>query len=363
MAGDPNKFEWDDEEVETVETQEENAEGAETGKTKTTPAENEVPEFDWEKEEEETEEEEGEEKPKDPPASGEESEEGEEDDISSLPGTVKVILEDLVTVGFATADEIKDVTADTLYTFLEKVAENRAEAVIEESVAGLSERERVAAEFLLSGGKLEDLVKNTVQKSYDVTTENGALEFLRDHYTSQGLGTDEIQDQIDYHESQGNAIKIAEKYHARWKASKEQEVSSSLKAPKDSADEQRKQNEAWRTKVVQGINKVGEYAGVDFSTQRKELINDIIVNSIKLPDGRYTSRFIDAFNKVYADDPQKLLLIATILRDDFNPEKLAAKIETKETTKLKAKIKAAGSQNTKPKGTAPRSFLDALEKK
>ena len=227
----------------------------------------------------------------------------------------------------------------------------------------MGERERIATEFLLNGGTLEELVQKSSFKTYNVTTEDGALAFLKDHYIGQGLDDEEVQEQLDYHDVNGNAVKVAEKYYSRWKASQEKEVNSDLKAPKDNKENQKAKHSDWKTKVIQGINKVNEYAGIEFTANKKELINDIVLNTVKTDEGKYTSRFISEFFRVYNDDPKKLLLIATILRDDFDPAKLATKIETKETTKIKAKIKAASSVGGKsPKGGASRSIMDVLER-
>ncbi len=362
-----DKWSWDEEDkdVEVIEDPKEPAEKGDPKKED--PKEPVEPSFDFgEEKEEEEEEEKG---PKDPnikedPEEGpEEEEEEKEDDDLSLPGTVKTILEDLVSIGFATAEEVKDVSVDTLYPFIESVAQKKADEIIEESVSSLGERERIATEFLLNGGTLEELVQKSSLKSYTVTTEDGALAFLRDHYTDQGLDDEEVQEQLDYHETNGNAVKVAEKYYSRWKASQEKEVSSDLKAPKANKEDQKAKHSDWKTKVIQGINKVNEYAGIEFTANKKELINDIVMNTVKTDDGKYTSRFISEFFKVYQNDPKKLLLIASILREDFDPAKLATKIETKETTKIKAKIKAASSVGGKPsKGGATRSIMDVLER-
>lgn len=359
-----DKWAWDEED-QGVAVGEESSDPIEKGDPKKEdPKEPVEPSFNFGDEKEEEEEEEEEKGPKDPniKETPEEEEEEEEDDLS-LPGTVKTILEDLVSIGFATAEEVKDVSVDTLYPFIESVAQKKADEIIEESVSSLGERERIATEFLLNGGTLEELVQKSSLKSYNVTNEDGALAFLRDHYTDQGLDDEEVQEQLDYHETNGNAVKVAEKYYSRWKASQEKEVSSDLKAPKANKEDQKAKHSDWKTKVIQGINKVNEYAGIEFTANKKELINDIVMNTVKTEDGKYTSRFISEFFKVYQSDPKKLLLIATILRDDFDPSKLATKIETKETTKIKAKIKAASSVGGKaPKGGASRSIMDVLER-
>ena len=143
-----DKWSWDEEDkdVEVIEDPKEPAEKGDPKKED--PKEPVEPSFDFgEEKEEEEEEEKG---PKDPnikedPEEGpEEEEEEKEDDDLSLPGTVKTILEDLVSIGFATAEEVKDVSVDTLYPFIESVAQKKADEIIEESVSSLGERERIA---------------------------------------------------------------------------------------------------------------------------------------------------------------------------------------------------------------------------
>lgn len=349
-------FEWDEEEVKSEVRDEE------THPKKKNEVTEEVEDFNF-GDEEETEESEEESEEETDEESGEESgeETDEEEEEIELPDTVKTILEDFVSLGMASADEVKDVDIDNFYDLIDTIANKRADSIIESSVAELQPTEKQAVDFLLNGGKVTDLVGKFSTKTYDVSTENGALAFLRDYYKGTGLDDDDIQEMLDGHEEKENTIKIADKYHKLWEKSKNANVEEELNKPSEAKADREAKTKEWKNTLITSARKVEEYAGITFTPdKKKDLINDIVLNTVKTEDGKYTSRFIHEFFKVYNSDPKKLLFIASVLQDDFDPEKFAATLETKETKKVKSKLRTLTTKKEKKKVAAkqPRSIAE-----
>lgn len=339
-------FEWDEEIKSDVKDEE-----TDTPEKKEKAEEEVVADFDFGDEEEEPAEEEEEAgEAEEEEEESEEEEQEEEEPKETLPDTVKTILEDFISLGMASEEEAKEVSVDNFYTFIDQIAEKRANQIIDGSVSTLEEREKQAADFLLNGGKLADLVAKYSTKTYDVSTEAGAITFLRDYYKGTGLDEDEIQEQLDFHEEKENSVKVAEKFYKRWEKENDSSAANELTKPKADKEAREAKNKEWKNTLITSARKVDEYAGITFTPEKKkDLINDIVLNTVKTEDGKYTSRFIHEFFKVYNTDPKKLMFIASVLQDDFDPEKFAANLETKETKKVKSKLQALSTNKDKRK--------------
>ena len=270
----------------------------------------------------------------------------------STTDPTRVILEDLVSLGMAGEDEIKDITAENFYPFLQGLIEKKIDSALNESLDGLQEREKAALEFILNGGSLDELAEKYSVPKFNVAEDKGALDFLRYYHKQEGLTDEEVDEKIDFYESRDNAQHYAKKYHDKWKEAQQTEKVKQLKAPKEDAERQRQKREQWRTTILTDAKKVDEYAGYKFEADRKKaLINDLTINNVKTQDGQYTSQFINNFFKVYnGQDPNKLMLIAEILRDDFKPEMIVQKAETKGTQEVKTKLQKL-AQNKTPQGS------------
>lgn len=264
----------------------------------------------------------------------------------------KVILDDMVSLGWVTSDEVKEVSEENFYPFLQGLIDKRADSVLEEALQGLDTKEKTALEFILNGGTVDELTEKFSIPRFDLTNDKGAIDFLRYYHKQEGLTEEEVAEKIDFYESRDNAKLYAEKYHTKWKASQQDEKLGDLKKPKQTAEDQRRKREQWKAAVLSATKQVDEYAGYKFDVNRKKaLLNDLTINSVKTEDGQYTSPFIDNFFKVYrGGDPNKLMLIAEILREDFKPDVLIEKAETKGTKEVKTKLQKLAQSRT-PQGT------------
>lgn len=295
-------------------------------------------------------------------AAEEDSPEGGDEPAEQLPtDPTRVILEDLVSLGMASEDEVKEVSVENFYPFLQGLIERRVDTALEETIQGLDAKEQAALEFILSGGTVDELAEKYTVPKFNVKEDKGALDFLRYYHKQEGLSDEEIDEKIDFYESRDNAQHYAEKYHSKWKTSQQDEKIKDLKKPKQNVEEQRRKREQWKATVMSAAKQVDEYAGYQFDQNKKKaLLNDLTINSVKTQDGQYASPFINNFFKVYnGGDPKKLLLIAEILRDDFNPEVLVQKAETKGTKEVKTKLqKLAQSRNPQGSNTKEKALWE-----
>lgn len=333
-------FSWDTPEVEVKEAVEETVEKTETEEK----VEAELPADPIEEEEQETQESEEE--------TEEEEEEAPEGEPLESPITqedvVKATLSDLVTLGLANDEEVKDVTAETFYPFLQNIIDKNTDAAIASSLEELTPRERQAVQYILSGGTLSELVEKVSVPNFDVSTDKGAVDFLRQYHKAEGLSDEEIEDKLDFYESRENAKTYAEKYFKKWKDAQEQIEEQEFQKPIQSKEQQRKKRKEWEQSILGSTKAVDEYAGIKFdSNTKKSLINDILMNTVKTEQGTYTSGFIDKFFKVYqGGSPEKLMLIAKILQEDFDPTIFERTAETKGTREVKTKLQKLAQ--TKP---------------
>ena len=135
-------------------------------------------------------------------------------------------------------------------------------------------------------------------------------------------------------------------------------------APKEAKEEQRKKSREWQSSVQAGISKINEYAGISFTPEKKKMLhNELFLNTVKTTDGKYVSKFIASFFDAYNKNPEKLMLMAEILRDDFDPEKFSKSVGEKAKTKEVSRLKALGKKKKTGSGRSkkPKSIADLFQ--
>jgi len=240
-----------------------------------------------------------------------------------------------------TLKENEEVTEEKFFELQDEEIENRVEETINSFIAEVKSEDGAAyLEYIKAGGKTRDFFRMMIQSSQipEVNLENteDQDEILKFYYRNvEGLDTEDINDKLDWLEESGKKKKYAEKYYT-------QIMDADKKAKQLAQEEAAKKREAAKNNHKAFVNTVKETLdttdqvnGFTFTkAEKKELVGFISdVNE------RGNTPLHEAVNNLYKSaDKQKLLLLAKLLKSDFDLTDLVKEVKTKVTKDAKSNL-------------------------
>lgn len=263
--------------------------------------------------------------PKDNPKETKVDEDDEGDDIYTA------LAKDLHELGYI--PEVKDKfdaakILDTLEASLEERIDSGVEQVIESWKTQIGDVGAKFIQFTINGGNPNDFFSTLAKQSVDISTERGQELFLRDYLIEQGMDAEDVDAQIELYKENETLEKYAKKYHSKVKSqadAEQQRILAETEARKREREEQIRDFNNNLKKVARDTDHIlisgkggKELGKINFTeVEKRSLVNYITQNTVQKGD-RFVSEFTEDFNKIYKEKPEKLLLIAKLLKNDFD---------------------------------------------
>ena len=235
-------------------------------------------------------------------------------------------------------EEIEAEVADQLKTWASKDLDEDAQAFIKFKIAGGDTKE-----FFSTYGK------NSKIGSGDITDEGYQDKLIRTQLESEGWDRDEIEDRIEYLTENGKKEKFAERYHA--KIQKQEEADRILLEEQNQSRQAaaRQQEQQFKTSISETLNAMDDYNGLKFTEEDKtSLVSYLTKKSHKIDDNRSVTEFQAKLQEAF-NEPKKVVLLAKLLKSDFDFSTVAKTAVTKKTKEIKRNIEQR--QNTRPNGS------------
>ena len=228
--------------------------------------------------------------------------------------------------------------------------ESRVNETFEAFFEELDDDGKAFLKFKKSGGNTADFFKSARQSSEipkgDMDDKNFQKKFLKYYYeTFESMDAEDADERVDYLEDAGRLGKYAERYHDKvdeaQKKRKEEMVKQAEIAEKQRDSNREEYQKNLRTKLddVEAIK--------DFPItpkDKKDLFSYITKPVKKVGKNTYISQFQDDMNKV-GSDFDTLILLAKLVKSDFDVSDIEKKVETKKTRNIKDKLQ--GQRRTK----------------
>src|SRR5690606_7061504 len=162
---------------------------------------------------------------------------------------------------------------------------------------------------------------------------------------------EEISDKIAWLKENGKKKAFAEKYFTKLseddKARKEALIQQAENFAKQKDEEARNFNQS----IKEELEKIESVKDFDFSkVDKKELTNYITRPTVKVGKNRFITQFQADLGKIFSgkeDNKQSLLLLAKLVKTDFDIKDIVEKTKTKVTKEAKSKLQEA-RQAVKP---------------
>lgn len=378
-------FQWDDpnnffgvesldtpEETKTAEEeQEETAKPKPKSKGKTKEAEPAEEETEVEPEEEEKEE--GKPKSKKPEVPFSQAEEVEEETTDEDDEEFFTNLTvDLKERGILTVDIKKGekVTEEKFFELQDAEIESRVEEAINTFMEEVSEDGKAFLKFIKAGGKANEFFRQMAEVALpaddiDFSKEANQDEFLSWYYKNvEGLDDEDVRDKLEWLKESGDGKKqkYAEKYFEKVSKIEKQRKDALIKAQEKQKQARLDAYNEFSSQVTETLQNVEQVSGIGFTAKDKKELGKFITkstNDLGISDLYY------AVKKLHAEkDKSKLLLLAKLIKSDFDFTDLVKEAKTKTAKEVRSNLNSQkqGIRPTASGNTRDRSLADYFGK-
>jgi hypothetical protein len=280
----------------------------------------------------------------------------EEDDDSSKEGEPASVVSPKTTLAFLKEKGLVDydedpenpLTDDDADSLLEDSWEKSVEAEVEATIKDLPDELKQLIKFASKGGDVGELLGKMVQhatsginKNSDISNEDVQVLAVTMDLRNQGYDQEYIDDQIEFLKEKDKLEGIAKKSFDKIVAEQETETAGQVQRQKEAVEYRKKQAREYKTNITTHINSLDEMGGLPISKQDKSILPTYISEpTVELQDGRVVSEMQADLFKVMADK-DKIVLLAKLLKSDFDFSAIERKKQSQAARGIKDEIQRA----------------------
>jgi hypothetical protein len=280
----------------------------------------------------------------------------EDDDDSSKGGEPASVVSPKTTLAFLKEKGLVDydedpenpLTDDDADSLLEDSWEKSVEAEVEATIKDLPDELKQLIKFASKGGDVGELLGKMVQhatsginKNSDISNEDVQVLAVTMDLRNQGYDQEYIDDQIEFLKEKDKLEGIAKKSFDKIVAEQETETAGQVQRQKEAVEFRKKQAREYKTNITTHINSLDEMGGLPISKQDKTILPTYISEpTVELQDGRFVSEMQADLFKVMADK-DKIVLLAKLLKTDFDFSAIERKKQSQAARGIKDEIQRA----------------------
>lgn len=302
---------------------------------------------------------------------GDEDDEGTQD--SAKPGSVVNFLMDKGILDLD-EDEMKefeeledDDKAEVVKDYFEKAVEDR----FAEGIKNLPDVLKNLIKYSVNGGNINTILQTLskgstgVDEDLDMDNEMHQETLVRKRLQDEEYDDEYIDSQIEYLKDSKRLKVTAEKYYDKWKKNQDAEAEKEAKRIEGVRKAARDREIAFKKDISKYTSELEDIKGFKLSKKDVTEMPDYIASqNVKLQDGRTITPFYRDLTEAMKDK-EKLVLMAKLLRNNFDFSALTKDIDTKRTRELKdnlqrqSETKSVKSNNGSSQ--KPQRLIDLLD--
>jgi hypothetical protein len=237
------------------------------------------------------------------------------------------------------ADGLSD---EDLPDMIDKEVDARVEETMESFFDEMDDDGIAFLKFKKNGGKTSDFLnaynKFNSTPSGDLDDESYQESVVKHGMKLEGYDEEDINDKIEWLKEGAKLKRHAQKYEAKIDNAKAIEKEKIVKQQKIQAQEQAKQRENLSQELKDKLEEVDTIGQFTFSKKDKKHLHSYMTRAnVKVGKDTYMTQMQTDLQNVF-QDPEKILIIAKLLRNDFDVSDVIRDTETKVTRKTKDKI-------------------------
>jgi hypothetical protein len=245
-------------------------------------------------------------------------------------------------------DPEKPLTDEEAENLLEDSWEAALEKEVEETIKELPIEIKQLIKFASQGGDVRALLNKMAQqstvglsKNSDIEKEEIQILAVTTDLQKQGYDQEYIDTQIEFLKEKQKLESVAKKAFDKIVEEQETEAENEVQSQKQFIANKKKQAREYRSNITSHINNLEEVNGLPLSKQDKTILPSYISEpSVELQDGRLVSEMQADLFKVMADK-DKIVLLAKLLKSDFDFSAIERKKQTQVAREIKGEIQRA----------------------
>ena len=297
------------------------------------------------------------------PTSKVSSEEDEDEDeggqgnasVEPVAGTPKATLSFLKERGLVEYEEDpeKPLSDEDAENLIEDSWEAALEKEVEATIKELPDELKQLIKFASKGGDVGQLLGKMVQhatsginKNSDIENEDVQVLAVTMDLRNQGHDQEYIDAQIEFLKEKDKLEGIAKKSFDKIVAEQEAETAGQVERQKQILENKKKAAREYKTNITTHINSLEDAGGLPISKQDKTILPTYISEpTVELQDGRFVSEMQADLFKVMADK-DKIVLLAKLLKSDFDFSAIERKKQTAASRGIRDEIQRADKTQT-----------------
>lgn len=278
-----------------------------------------------------------------------------------------VLLQQLKTKGLVEyeieeGEELSDEEAEEL---LEESMEAALDKKLESMISEFSDEARDVMKFLSKGGNITEYISKVVgsgstglTEDLDLELEKNQILVIRASLVKEGHDEEEIEDRIDYLKSSGKLKLNAEKKFDKWLEGDKEAKKNLVRDQEERLKAVKKQRKELKEDFSTFVSNTKEISSFKLNKKDvEELPNYITDPSVKLENGNYITPLQKKLQEVF-QDKGKTVLLAKLLKSDFDFSSLEKNISTKITQEVKNSVRRKSPQTTDKVHKSLASYFD-----
>lgn len=264
-------------------------------------------------------------------------------------------------------EEGQELTEDLAENLLEDSWEKAVETEVEATIKDLPQEVKDLIKFASKGGdvgqllaKMANNVTSSINKNSDIESEPVQIQAVTTDLLSQGYDQEYIDAQIEFLKESGKLEGISKKAFDKIIAKQEADTAGEVEKATQQKEFRKKQAREYKTNITSHIGGLTEIGGLPVSKQDKAVLPTYISEpTVELQDGRVVSELQADLFKVMADK-DKIVLLAKLLKSDFDFSAIARKQATTASRGIKEAVQNADKKTLSNGGGSHKPNKKAL---
>lgn len=272
-----------------------------------------------------------------------------------VAGTPKATLSFLKERGLVEYEEDpeKPLSDEDAENLIEDSWEAALEKEVESTIKDLPDELKQLIKYASKGGDVGELLGKMVQhatsgisKNSDIENEDTQVLAVSMDLRAQGYDQDYIDTQIEFLKEKDKLEGVAKKAFDKIVAEQEAETAGEVVKQKQTIEARKKAAREYKSNITSHIESLEEAGGLPISKQDKTILPTYISEpTVELQDGRFVSEMQADLFKVMADK-DKIVLLAKLLKSDFDFSAIERKKQTQVARGIKEEIQRADKAAT-----------------
>lgn len=262
-------------------------------------------------------------------------------------------------------EEGEELDSDKFFELQQKEYEEEVKARLQQFSEELDDDAKAFLKFKSKGGSTEEFFKvysdSTGIPSGDIEDEDYQDAVIRYRLQEEGWDKEEIEDRLSYLTDKGNKKSFASKYDEKNKKLIEKQKEEVLKSQQELEKAQKEQEIAFKNSMKTTLDSTDKIGDFNIRKEKKDTILNFMTRKSYKVEG--SNKSITAFQKKLGDvlnDPEKTILLASLLESDFDVSDINKKARTQQTQKIKSKMEQSKGKTDSTGSSSGLSLADLI---